>query len=75
LKRALEVEPNSVDAMRGLTDIYSKRRGVPHTAAEEQRQKEIEQAREHLLQERRLWDWLSATGGVTLTVSSPADLT
>jgi hypothetical protein len=47
---------NSVDAMRGLTDIYSKRRGVPHTATEEQRQKEIEQAREPLLQERRLWD-------------------
>ena len=46
LKRALEEEPNSVDAMRGLTDIYSKRRGVPHTATEEQRQKEIEQARE-----------------------------
>jgi hypothetical protein len=46
LKRALEEEPNSVDAMRGLTDIYSKRHGVPHTAIEEQRQKEIERARE-----------------------------
>jgi hypothetical protein len=46
LKRALEEEPNSVDAMRGLTDIYSKRHRVPHTATEGQRQKEIERARE-----------------------------
>jgi Tfp pilus assembly protein PilF len=45
LKRALEEEPNSVDAMRGLTDIYSKR-GSPYGATEEHRQKEIERARE-----------------------------
>jgi tetratricopeptide (TPR) repeat protein len=41
LERALEEEPNSVDAMRGLADIYSKQHGLAHTATKEQRQTEI----------------------------------
>ena len=41
LKHALEEEPNSVEAMRGLADIYSRQHGLAHTATKEQRQTEI----------------------------------
>lgn len=40
-ERALEEEPNSINAMRGLADIYSKQHGAPDKATKEQRQKEI----------------------------------
>jgi len=40
-ERALEEEPSSVDAMRGLADIYSKQHGLAQVATNEQRQKEI----------------------------------
>lgn len=40
-ERALEEEPSSVNAMRGLVEIYSKQHGLAHEASKEQRQKEI----------------------------------
>lgn len=40
-ERALEEEPSSIEAMRRLAEIYSKRHGLASATTQEQRQKEI----------------------------------